>query len=64
VNLVMMLWFAFAEWPVLKQLREQRAIVAMHGAETGAAASPVTPPVVVAEAVAAPESGAPPSPPA
>lgn len=41
VNLVMMLWFAFTEWPVLKELREQRAVSAMwaeqHAAEQHAA---------------------------
>jgi len=43
VNLVMMLWFAFTEWPVLKELREQRAVSAMwaeqHAAEQPAASA-------------------------
>lgn len=47
VNLVMMLWFAFAEWPVLKELREQRAVSAMwaeqHAAHPAPAVDPESP---------------------
>lgn len=33
VNVVVLFVLAFTEWPVLKELREQRAIAAMHTAE-------------------------------
>ncbi|MDZ4168287.1 MAG: hypothetical protein U1E26_01340 [Coriobacteriia bacterium] len=30
VNIAAMLWLAFTEWPVIRQLREARAIAAAH----------------------------------
>lgn len=39
VNLAMMLWFASTEWPTLKSLREQRALVAMHESEAAEGAA-------------------------
>ncbi len=34
VNVGLMLWFAFTEWPLLKQLREARAIANVVGVPT------------------------------
>lgn len=39
VNVVVLFVLAFAEWPVLKELREQRAIAAMNAAEYASAHS-------------------------
>lgn len=33
VNVGMLLFLAFSEWPIARELREQRALVAMHEAE-------------------------------
>jgi len=43
VNFGMMLWFAFTEWPLLTQLREQRALSAMHAEQAATAQAVPTP---------------------
>lgn len=53
VNVVMLFYLALSEWPVLKQLREQRAISAMHAAEADASANDG--PSVVPQADPAPD---------
>lgn len=57
VNVVMMLWFAFTEWPVARQLREQKALASLHA---DVAVPPQATPAPVP--VLATEGGAPPSP--
>lgn len=42
LNVAVLFFLALAEWPVLKALREQRAIVAMHQAEAATASGDVT----------------------
>lgn len=37
VNIGMLFFLAFSEWPIAKTLREQRAIASMHAAEAEAA---------------------------
>lgn len=57
VNVIMMLWFAFSEWPVVRQLREQKALASLHA--EGAVPPQATPAPAPAFAT---EGGAPPSP--
>jgi len=63
VNLGMLLWFAFTEWPVFKQLRELQALASMRA--EGIIAAPA--PIAAAAAAPAPvevlgaEAGEPPT---
>lgn len=70
-SVVLLLWLAFSEWPIMKTLREKEALAASAIAQVGggappAAAAPVTAPMpAVAPAPApAPEAAPPAEPPA
>lgn len=58
VNIGMMLWFAFSEWPIFKSLREKEAIAASAMAQFGGGAPPaaaVAPPAPAPAPAPAPE---------
>ncbi len=64
VNLGMLLWFAFTEWPIFKKMRELQALASMRADGVIAAPAPVAAAVTAPAPVEVPaaEAGEPPTP--